>query len=78
MLTAGSRRLITDRDHVFELSLWTADENGVPLEKTDSFVLIRRSYDLDGGESRTLSMDPVERDANDEVNYTCRATYTAL
>ena len=78
VLTAGSRRLITDRDHVFELSLWTADENGVPQEKTDAFVLLRRAFDLGAGESRTLSMDPVERDANDEINYACRVTYTAL
>ena len=73
LLSAGSRRLTTDTDHVFEIALWTTDGYSM-LEKVDS-VLIREAVDLDAGEKQTLYSNVYELDAADGVSYTCSVTY---
>jgi hypothetical protein len=79
VLTSGSRRLVTDMDHVFEISLWAADEYGVPTgDMPIVSVTERHAWDLPADRTRTMSMDPIELDAEDGVNYTCTVTYREL
>lgn len=74
LLTAGSRRLVTDADHVFEISFWTTDGYTL-LEKVDS-VLIRKVVDLQPGQQENLYSNVYEDlDAADGVSYTCKVTY---
>jgi hypothetical protein len=73
LLTAGSQRLITDTNHVFELSLWTTD--GYSLLKKVDTLLIRQALDLEAGEQQTLYSNVYELDAADGVSYTCQVRY---
>ena len=74
LLTAGSRRLVTDADHVFEISLWTTD--GYALLDQVGSILLKKVVDLDAGEQATLYSNVFEDlDAADGVSYTCKVTY---
>lgn len=73
LLSAGSRRLITDTDHVFEIALWTTDGYSL-LDKVDA-VLIRKAVDLDAGETQNLYSNVYTLDAADGISYTCSVTY---
>ena len=78
VLTAGSRRLTTDTEHVFEISLWTSDGYD-PLEVVDgSTVIIREAFDLAAGTSATLLSNSYELDAADGGAYTCKVVYRSL
>lgn len=76
-LTAGDRRLRTDSDHVFEISLAELDSEGNPARRVTA-VLARETFDLAPGESSVeMSTDPVEVNAEDGVSYTCTVRYRA-
>ena len=73
-LSAGSRRLITDDDHVFEISFWTTDGYSL-IDKVDS-VLLKQVVDLDPGETQMLYGNVYEDlDAADKTSYTCQVRY---
>ena len=79
VLTAGSRRLITADDHVFEISLWTSDGYSPRQEVDGTKVIIKRSFDLAPGERRTMVSNVYQDlDAADGVSYTCQVDYKAL
>lgn len=74
LVTAGSRRLITDRDHFFEIQLWTTD--GYKLQELVSSVFVREAMDLAAGEERTLRGTNVpDRAAAEGLGYICTAEY---
>ncbi len=74
IVTAGSRRLMSDADHVFELSLWSTDGYSA-LESVEG-ALFHDVIDLGPGEHTTLSFQgTTEFDADGGVSYTCRVHY---
>jgi hypothetical protein len=74
-LTAGSKRLITDTNHVFEISLWTTTDGYNPSSKVGSGVLVRRAFDMAPGTSHTLLSNTYLLDAANDIDYICQATY---
>lgn len=73
VLSAGSRRLTTDDDHVFVISLWTSD--GYSPQNNVGSVIIKQVVDLDPGETQTLYSNVYTLDAADQTSYTCRVRY---
>lgn len=77
LVTAGSRRLLTDDDqHAFEISLWTTDGYNT-IDRVDS-VLIRSALDLAPGEQRTLQGNTYTLDATEGIHYTCQVAYISF
>ena len=76
LVTAGSRRLLTDDlEHGFHISLWTTDGYN-PIEEVEgSAVLIRQAMDLAPGEQRTLEGHTYTLDAAEGIHYTCQVSY---
>lgn len=73
-VTAGSRRLTTDRDHAFEISFWATDGYS-PIAEVHA-ATVTQVLDLAPGQTATLSSEvyPGIR-AADGVSYACRVTY---
>lgn len=77
LVTAGSRRLLTDDDnHAFEISLWTTDGYNT-IDRVDS-VLVRAELDLAPGEQRVLEGNTYTLDASEGINYTCQVAYISF
>ena len=77
LVTAGSRRLITDDNtHAFEIALWTTD--GYQLGEQVDAVLVRAALDLAPGEQRTLEGNTYTLDAAEGIHYTCQVRYISL
>lgn len=78
-LTSGSRRLITQDNHAFEISLWTSDGYKPLQPVAGTSVLVRHNWDLQAGAHRTLRSNGYELDAAQAAaageSYTCRVTY---
>jgi len=76
-VTAGSRRLVTDAAHVFNVSFWTTD--GYALLDQVGAARVPLVVDLGAGDVTTFSSDVYEDfDAADGVSYTCRVEYQEL
>ncbi len=74
VLSAGSRRLVTDRDHFFEIQMWTTKDYA--LQDLVSSVFVRETLDLAPGEQHTLQGNMVpDRDAAEGLHYTCTVEY---
>ena len=78
VLTAGTRRLLTDTDHVFEIALWTSDGYSPQTEVAETRTEVSQAWDMAPGTSRRLLSKTYELDAADGGSYTCRAIYRSL
>ena len=83
VLNAGNRRLTTDTEHAFEVSLLRLDANGVPVTNDPvNTVTARQAYDLEAGEDTAgapIETGKVFVDAStDDTDYTCGVRYYEL
>ena len=77
-LAAGSRRLLTDEDHEFVISLWTFDDFAYGSEVAGTRTTVSQDFDLAPGETHRLLSKTVQLDAEaDAGQYACRAIYRA-
>lgn len=73
-VTAGSRRLTTDRNHYFEISMWPTDGYDVGDEPIHT-AFVSVALDLAPGEQAVLEGGELTLDAAEGVDYTCSAEY---